>query len=184
MSITTLVVQYGESVPEEDRFAVAELDDTMNLDRNGEVKTQFSEADEPYFLVHLKPGLYVESVLATNAVVFKNSMFQRTVISRGGIIKEGQMTLQRGQILSVFNEEGQELSYYPAGLVEIDSATDLAISGVVTGRQMTISGALPVNIYAQYPVSFTRYRFIPPSIGLGPEESCQFFIVINVEALS
>ena len=41
----TIVVDFGESVAESDRQFIIELDEIMNVDEKGEVKTEFYKED-------------------------------------------------------------------------------------------------------------------------------------------
>ena len=55
MSTTTCRVTFG-SGSASDPFAVLELDDTLNLDADGQAITTFGEGQTIWFLLHVQPG--------------------------------------------------------------------------------------------------------------------------------
>lgn len=55
----TIVVRFGEAATAGDLFAVLELDDTKNIDIQGNVLTSFAPGAEVHFILHTEPGVEI-----------------------------------------------------------------------------------------------------------------------------
>lgn len=70
MSNPTIVVKFGDSVTGEDSLFIVELDDFLNIDSDGEVKTQFFSGDQIHFLMHYDSSkLVVKNIKTTDGQV-------------------------------------------------------------------------------------------------------------------
>lgn len=166
MSKATVVVQFGDSVAAADQFSVIELDDTRNLDAEGNPKSQFEVGEEAVFLIHLPPGLYVDRIASTD----------------GMVASEGSTTLTREQKILFVDDETQQLSYYPAGGVQLSWQGKVGGGFSRNGRDVSISANWPAKAKVAFPVSFSRYRLIPPPLVLAEDETYEIDVVIYVEA--
>lgn len=176
--LTTLVVQFGEDVPEDQAFAKVELDDTRNLDSEGNPKTQFAPGEEPYFLLHFDTtALYIDRIDCTG----------------GQVVAEGSEPQSREQQL-LFIKTGEDdgelqLSYIPAGPIALDWQQAQAgqhfregVDFTATDRRVEVTGNVPCMADATYPVSFFLYRLIPPPMVLAEEQTCSVVVVVYLEA--
>lgn len=172
MTTATCRVTFGSASAESDTYYVIELDDTLNLDADGQPKSTFAPGETIWFLLHLQPG-YVPS---------------KSYQTDGQVSAAGQVTLERIQEGAVWTPEdlSVELTYYPAGDVTYDwQGNQIALSPLV-GRTSTAVDD-PLNIMARaiitYPVMFYRYRFDPPSgLDLDEGEDYQIDAMITLES--
>jgi len=66
MAQATIVVKFGDDVSDSSSYhVVAELDDTLNLDSEGESKTSFNPGDPVYFLVQHDSRVRIRAIRAT-----------------------------------------------------------------------------------------------------------------------
>ena len=156
----TLTIQFGEGA-DSSLLAVALLDDELNRDAAGEVKSSFASGDQPYFLVHLDPALAVGSVRC----------------SSGSARFLGEVTrTEEADIDADAAGDTAELSYLPAG----------GVSGTwygnqpgmtVNGRTLTWAEPLPATGKLRYSYRAYSYRYSPPA--LRPDQEWRVRIVIQ-----
>ena len=163
---STLVVAYGDDVAEADQTAVVELDGTLNLDSDGETKTQFAPGDEVYFLVHHDADLVIDKVVPTD----------------GTVVAMGAVSRSREADLLFVDEDAVSLSYLPAGSLSVDWQGREG-SGLSRDEQsVTITDGWPALAHVAYGVDFYLYKLIPPTLELGEDESYTVHAVIYMEA--
>lgn len=162
MSLVTLQVQFDDGA-DSSLVAQAFLDDQLNKDVTGEVKSQFAPGDRPFFLVHLDPRLRITQIRC----------------SSGGVRALGQVIrTQRVDNLEVdVVGDTVECERIPEG--------DLACRwyGNVpsirrSGRVLTFMGALPATGSATYPYRAWSYQYLPPP--LSPTQEWRSRIVVHV----
>jgi hypothetical protein len=171
MTTATCRVTFGES-SESDAYAVLELDETLNLDADGEPKATFAEGDTIWFLMHVQPGWVPSLAYQTD----------------GQVSYVGQVTRLRTQKGVVWSPENLsiDLTYYPVGEVAVDWQGNEIDLLPPLGR--TLKALLdPLNVMARadltYTVSFDLYRFDPPAgLVLAEDQDYQIDAMITLEA--
>ena len=167
MSKITFVVEYGDSVAEDSAGGVAiELDDSKNLDSDGEVKSQFYPGDKVYFLVHLPDGLRIERVASTD----------------GMVVARGQVAQSRQQDLLFVGEDPVSLSYQPAGSIAKNWQGKVGTGWAQDDTGITVAGGQPCLCKVSYSVAFLAYYLVPPALSLGEDETYTIIVVVYVEA--
>lgn len=165
----TIVVRYGDGV-DKGAFSLALLDEKMNIDAAGNVKTSFLPGDLVYFLVQLDPSLRIDKVLATD----------------GQVVYEGECLRDRVDRTLFDGVSGaRETSAIPAGPVTPKWYGRVGRNLKVEGRQMsvlTITGCYPALADMSYQARFKGYRLEPPAISLAEGETYPVTIVIYIEA--
>lgn len=171
MSTTTCRVTFG-SGSSTDPFAVIELDDTLNLDADGQVATTFGEGQTIWFVLHVQPG-YVPSL---------------TYQTDGMITYCGPVTRARNMEGAVWSPENLsvELTHYPVGDVTVDWQGNSIALAPVSGRTLA-AAANELSLMARgnlsYAINCHLYRFDPPStLVLGDDESYTIDAMITVES--
>lgn len=163
MAKVTLVVSLDEGVSA-DLLAVALLDDALNLDDDGNAKTQFEPGDMPYFLVHLDPRLAVTDIRC----------------SSGEARRRGRVTREARADITIDEAGGTaELERIPASepvFAWYGNRPDVSREG----RTLTFTGALPATGSVAYSYQAHSYQYIPPP--LGPTQEWRTRIVIHVGA--
>lgn len=171
MSTATCRVTFGTGSSGGDPFAVLELDDTLNLDSDGAVKTTFGEGDTIWFLLHVEPGY-------TPAIAYQTD---------GMITYCGPVTRSRTmEALWTPEDLSVELSHYPDGGVSVDwQGNSIALAPVDGRRLAAVDSTLSLMARANlsYAVKFHLYRFDPPA-GLVLEDDATYAIdaMITLEA--
>lgn len=155
--VSTLVVNFGEDVTGASGSIVAEWDDEMTLESNGEPKTQFVPGDERYLLVHADSSVTIVAVKATSG----------TIASVGGVVLERMAEIGFGD-----SNDEQSLNYLPAGQLSFRWFGNAGSAPVVAGRAVRMAGGqFPCLAAVSIPVAFTRYRLQTPVVQLAKEET-------------
>ncbi len=165
MSLATLQLRFDAGA-DSNLLALAYLDETMNVDADGNVQTQFLPSDTPYFLVHLDPLLVVNSIVCSSG----------TVRSLGLVMRSAQADLDVAT-----DEDTQELEYIPA----VDPAFFWYGNTPAVTRQersLQFSGDLPAAGRVSYQYRALSYQYVPPS--LGPTQDWRTLIVVHVGGLT
>ena len=84
MSLVTLQVQFDDGA-DSSLVAQAFLDDQLNTDAAGEVKSQFAPGDKPFFLVHLDPRLKITQIHYSSDKVQKLYCLALCWLKRAGL---------------------------------------------------------------------------------------------------
>lgn len=162
----TIVVEFGQGV-DSGALVLVELDETMNLDSDGQAKTSFIPGDTPYFLVHHDPSVRIG----------------RVACSAGMVTGGATVSRDRSQQLQWPNtEDSQELPHIPRGPVAWQWWGNVpAITR--DGRTLKASGIwIPAIGQASYAITARQFRLIPPALALGEGETFPILIVITMEA--
>ena len=132
---TTIVVNFGDDTSSE--LVVVELDESRNLDSDGNTVTQFSPGDEVYFLVHHHHSLRIDSIETTS----------------GDVVYEGTNIHTREQDQTFFPsfDSEVELTYIPSGGVSAvwyGNSSPLTINGrTVTATNTPCIGKLSYSLH-------------------------------------
>lgn len=163
----TIVVHYGEGVSK-DAFVLAELDETMNVDADGNQLASFTPDDKVWFLVQIDPTLRIDKVRATD----------------GQVVAEGQVRRDRvDNLLFEAAAEAKELSAIPTGPVTPEWYGRQGTGFAAEGRQVTVAGGVPCLGDVSYAALMQGYRLEPPNIELAADETYTVKIVVYVEAI-
>lgn len=159
---STLVIVRDESV-DADALAVAALDDELNLDNEGNVKSQFLPTDSPYFWVHLDTGLRITQIRC----------------SSGSVRSLGQVTRTAEIDTLDIDEAGDEheLEYNPASEPVFEWYGNRPTVSR-NGRTITFSGELPAAGRGSYTFTALSYQYQPPV--LSADQNWRTRIVIHV----
>lgn len=162
----TIVVQFGEGA-DSAAFVVVELDETLNLDTEGEAKSQFTPGDEVWWWLQHDPTLRIGLIECTS----------------GMVVKCGPARRQREQELTWTGVDAQvELSHIPASAPALTWYGTIGAQFQVAGRQATVTGNTPCTCDAVIPIEVQLYRFVPPPLTLAGEEKYRVVVVITMEA--
>lgn len=162
----SIVTRFGEGVASES-LVVHELDEKMNVDAAGQVRTTFPPSMPAWIVSHLDAGL----------------MVSRAEASDGTVQILGQVHRNRTQDLQ-FPEVGDTvaLSYAPVGQVEITwEGRDGLVSAI--GRTLT-AGAAPAIGVAAFEIVATQVRLIPPRLTLAPNKQHRILVVLYVDKVT
>ncbi len=143
----TMTISFDEDA-DSSLHAVALLDDELNKNASGEVKTSFGPGDAPYFLVHLDPKLAVKKVACSSGSVSGGGRVTRAA--------ETEVNIGDG------DDETTELEYIPSGGVT-PTWYGNAPAMKLDGRTINWSGALPAAGELKYSYSAHSYRYTPPA---------------------
>ena len=162
----TIVVHFGDDVAEDNRFALAMLDDELNVDAAGEVITSFAPGDIIHFLVQHDPALRLARVAATDGAIAAQPDKSYRI--------EQQLTFL------VANED-QDLQAIPSGAITKTPYGRVAAGWQVQGRKIRILGNDPVVYDLSYLARMKSYRLHAPNVALGEDETWPVVIGIYLE---
>jgi hypothetical protein len=162
----TIVVKFGEGVAAADQAGfVVELDDVLNLDAAGEVKSQFYPGDLIHFLMHYDHAkMTVTAIKATSGEVVVLGE-----VSRANTVEE----------LFVAADEPETLPHTPSGTVTpvwYGRTSTLERDGAaLTAASVPCLGDISYNYLA------TSCRLVPPPLTLAADQEYPIAVVIYVE---
>ena len=165
----TIVVEFGDGVPRDHRQVQVELDETLNLLPDGEVRTQWAPGDEAWFWVHFDPAqLRLDRVAATS----------------GQVVAQGGARRSRSQELTFTRaDEPVALNYLPAASAAMRWYGTVGQGLRREGREVRVSGPVPCTGDAEIPIDVRLYRYLPPPLELAEDETYRVVIVIYMEAV-
>ncbi len=167
MSKITFVVEYGDSVSEDNASGVViELDETRNLNSDGEVKSQFYPGDTVHFLIHCPDELRIDRVASTD----------------GMVVSRGRTSQSRQQDLLFAGEDAVSLSYQPSGPISKNWQGNVGTGWAQDDIEITVAGGQPCLCKASYAVAFSAYYLVPPALSLGEDDTYTIIVVVYVEA--
>ena len=144
----TIVVDFGESVAESDRQFIIELDEVMNVDDQGEVKTEFYKDDFIWFRTH-----------------YNHSKLQVTAIktTAGQVVDQGQVSRSKtDEMLFVNNDTPVSVNYEidgsPSAVWYCNEASLTKTEGGLKASNSPCIGDIT------YSFSCTLYQFRPPPL--------------------
>ncbi len=160
----TIVVKFGDQAASGSFFLV-ELDETMNVDAAGKVKTQFYPGDKIWFLLHYDTTVQVTDLQC----------------SSGGVTPEGIVTrIHRDQMGFETITDPVETSHIPAGPLSPKWYGNVA--GLTrSGRSVSVDNSPAIGDIT-YAFQADLWRFDPPAMNLEAEEQYPVLVVIFVES--
>lgn len=160
----TLTIAYEDGA-DTSALAIAALDDELNRTASGEVKSQFTVTDRPYFWVHLDANLRIVQVKCSSGSARYLGIATRTAKLDTMEVDEAGDT--------------QELEYNPL-VTPIVSWYGNTPTITRHGRTLTFTGALPATGKGSYPFRVYSYQYTPPALPV--DATWRSRIVIHVAA--
>lgn len=162
----TIVVEFGQGA-DSSAFVAVELDDTLNRDAAGEVKTQFQPGDEVWFWLQWdETALRLDRIRATS----------------GQVVACGSASRTREQQCTWTGDEAIELAHIPAGAPSLKWYGTVGTGLSRDGRRLRVTGGTPCTADAVVPIAVHLYRYVPPPMTLGEGETWRTVIVAYMEA--
>lgn len=161
----TLVVDFGAGA-DSSAFVAMEFDEPLNLDDDGNAKTSFDPGDEVWFWIQHAETLRIDRVVATSGMVVDCGIVRRS----------------RDQELTFTGVDSVELSHIPAGNPSLTWYGNEGNGLTRTGRSVSVSGNTPCTCDAVIPIDVHLYRFVPPVLALGADETYRVVIVAYLGA--
>nr|WP_321465171.1 hypothetical protein [uncultured Desulfobulbus sp.] len=161
----TIVSQFGEGA-DSSAFVAIELDETLNLDADGNAKTSFAPGDEVWFWIQHAETLVIDRIEATSGMVANCGTVRRS----------------RTQELTFTGTDSVELSHIPAR--NPDYAWYGNVGGGLSrnGRSVSVASQTPCTCDVTMPIDVHLYRFVPPALELVEEATYRIVIVAYMEA--
>jgi hypothetical protein len=160
----SLVVTFGESV-DTDAFVVAEGDDQLNVDDDGNVKSTFAPGDIFKWLLQHDDTVKVAAVKCSSGVV--------------ALLGEVARTKTVNQQFAATDDV--ELSYIPNGGVTA-KWYGRSPNLTVNGRTISVDD-YPAVADLSYSAAMLSYRLTPPAMSLDEDENYYILIVVEMEAV-
>ncbi len=161
----TIISQFGEGA-DSSAFVAIELDETLNLDAEGNAKTSFDPGDEIWFWIQHAETLVIERIEATS----------------GMVVDCGTVCRSRTQELTFTGTDSIELSHIPARNPSYAWYGNEGADMARNGRSVSVGGNTPCTCDAEIPIDVHLYRFVPPRLELDEEKTYRVVIVTYVEA--
>jgi len=161
----TIVLEYGDGV-DSASFVALELDETLNLDSDGNARTQFDPGDEVWFWLQHDESLVIDRIEATS----------------GMVVDCGSARRSRSQELTFTGENSVTLSHIPAKNPTYTWYGNQGEGMTRDGRSLSVSGNTPCTCDADIPIDVRLFRFVPPLLELDAEETYRVVIVAYLEA--
>lgn len=160
----TIVVTFGD-VAASQGFVTVEADSLLNIDVDGNVKSEFAPGDEFHFLLQHDDTMAMNSMAVSSGAVYAKTALQRR---------------DKGQQMSFVSKAVQELPYIPAGEVDFSwYGREPAVTQ--DGRQISVDSH-PAIGEASYAVEMHGFTLEPPPLRLLAEE--EYYILIQIEMVS
>ena len=163
----TIVVKFGDSVSADDEFAVIELDDTRNLDDDGEVKNSFYPGDDAYFWVHLGPDLEITKATKTAGTLTDLGATSRTI---------------EKQIFFTEYAEENDIGYYVTSINGNSYWGNEPSYTLLSDKKTLVNDSQDPNIFMlEFTIAVHSFKLTPPTMELTEDESYPIGVVIHVE---
>lgn len=161
----TLVVEFGAGA-DSAAFVAMELDETLNLDDEGNEKTGFAAGDEVWFWLQHADTLRIDRIASTSGMVVDCGVVRRS----------------RNQELTFTSTDSVELSHIPANNPSYTWCGNEGAGLARNNRSVSVSGNTPCTCDAVIPIDVHLYRFIPPPLELADDQTYRVVIVAYMEA--
>ncbi|MGD9948921.1 MAG: hypothetical protein AB7U29_10635 [Desulfobulbus sp.] len=161
----TIVVEFGDGA-DQSAFYVFEMDETLNLDAEGNEQSQFSPGDEVWFWGQHAASLRIDRIEATSGMVVDCGIVRRS--------RTQQLTFTGADVL--------ELSHIPAFNPAYTWFGNIGGGISRNGRSVSVASNIPCTCDAAIPIDVHLYRFVPPQLALEDEETYRVVIVAYMEA--
>lgn len=166
MSDATIVVKFGDSVSDGDKFFVVELDDEKNINNDGEVLTQFVPGDNIYFLMHYdKTKLKIVDIKTSDGQVhlFGDTTRENTI-----------------EMIFVDEESKHELPHIPNNTPTASWYGNVA--NINRDERIITVDSWPCIGNISYRYKATSAKLVTPNVDLEAEEIYRIVIAIYTEA--
>ena len=165
--LATVVVEFGEGA-DDGALVVVELDDAVNLDVDGKVKTSFYPGDRPGFIIHFDDtALRVGEIRCSSGMVTGGIMVSRSRTQQVQFASPGSAV---------------DLPHIPAGGVSV-AWYGRSPTLSQDGRRLTASGDLPAIGEASYSIRCLAYTLVPPPLSLVGDATWPVLVVVTMEAV-
>lgn len=167
--LDTLVVAFGEEVSDDDAanfYSRIALDDSLNKDAAGKVKTSFNPPDDVHIMCQLKLGWKIQKVEWTSGQVVVNGIVPRTD------------TMERTFFIDT--ETDKNLNFYPSGGISGSPFYGKTCTFLRGEDRIVIPSSAPVMVDLSY--SYVGYSLTihTPNVALGEDDSWPIGVVIWV----
>ena len=156
----TLVVEFGEGA-DSAAFVAMELDETLNLDDEGNALTSFDPGVEVWFWLQHADTLRIDRIASTSGMVVDCGIVRRS----------------RDQELTFTDTDSVEFSHIPAGNPSYTWYGNEGSGLAKNGRSVSVSGNTPCTCDAVIPIDVHLYRFVPPVLELADDQTYRVVIV-------
>lgn len=161
----TLVMQFGNATAES-AFSKAEMDETLNVDTDGESISEFSPGDSVWFWVQHDDTVEITEILPTGG--------------QGDIVDYGMQARTRDAECTWPDTDTEvDLGYIPSAMPTLTWYGNPGSYLRLDGRVLTIGGNAPATADAVIPIQVHLFRFIPPSLDL-PTEADKYRVVLCI----
>jgi hypothetical protein len=161
----TIVVHFGDDVAA-GAFAIARLDDELNVDAAGEVITSFAPGDRIHFLVQHDATLRIAKVVPTDGTVARQPDKDYTITQ---------------QLTWLEDNEAQELEATPSGALTKTGYGRTASGWTLAGRSLSTTGGAPVIYDIEYRARMKSYVLHAPNVTLAEDATWPVVIGIYLE---
>lgn len=169
---TTVTVVFNDG-EDNDHIILAELDDVLNVDSDGEVISTFAPGDEPYIRFNASDNVTIDSVVATD----------------GGVLSLGNVsrTIELEQLFASNDAaEPDELSF--SVVVDTVDVSYIGRDGSFTTKDLGNGmlkyvgdiASVPFLMAATIDYTAKSYQLIPPTLNLDEEETYNIYVVFYV----
>jgi len=169
MSTPTVNVTFGAGSGESGQFYKIWLDDTLNIDADGNVLSNFYKQDA-WFLLQVEPGYVPDQVFSSYGMVSDHGPVRRSMV-------------QDGVVWSA-DDSSVELDCYPAGAVSAEWIGNQVGLAPVSGRTLAavtepFEGIARANL--SYSVSARLFCWHNPKLTLDDEQEYPAEIMITLK---
>jgi hypothetical protein len=163
----TIIASFGEEAAAENYHVVIELDDQLNKDSDGDVKTTFNPGNEVYFLVQHDSRVRINSIKS----------------SKGQVQALGSVTRTRTKNI-LFAEAGEEQQFGYLGSSSVEWLGNTA--GIVDYDGINlraVGGNFPAMGRVSKSTTFSSYKLVADVPTLSEDEDYPIGVVVYMEAL-
>lgn len=174
----SIIVRSSDGSVAGDYLFHVELDDTLNIDSNGEIISNIVPGSTVYIAVNHSTDIIIDSVVPTNGSIqfYQNS--SRTFVEEGSLFS--------GRLADGADE--YDFPVVPGSYsIEYLGRPGKVTSSVNSAGQVTLTGDISktpfmAKITANYPVKI--YKFTTPDVTLGKDESYPIGIVFYISKVN
>ena len=170
---TTILVSFNDGTDSDEYLTLAELDDVLNIDSNGDVKTSFGEGDEPYFRFHCSDNIQLDAVASTLGSLINIGTANRVKESSNVFASRDDDAL-----------DSHTLPVVPSSYsVTYEGNVGSLLSETTTGGLVTLSRRTSHTPFSAFFLSSYRatiFQLVPPALSLGDDETFNIYVVFYV----
>jgi len=164
----TIVTSFGDGGGGNGEHVVAEFDDDLNIDSDGEVKLSFNPGDDVYFLVQHDSKVRITNVKST----------------LGQVQSQGDVSRTRTKTI-LFAELNEKKSFgYIGSSPSVNCfGNQAAVNTIDDVDVVAVSGTMPAMIEVSKSCTFKSYKLIAPVPALDEDEEYPVGVVIYMEVV-